>query len=53
MTRMGTDVPDAEDLLVTILSSDEMPFWLGCGQTTLDRTWNNPDDDSYAELLKE
>lgn len=47
------DVPDGTGLLITILSNDETPFWLGCSQTTLDRIWNNPDDDAYGELLKE
>lgn len=46
------DVPDGTDLLVTILSNDETQFWLGCSQTTLDRIWNNPEDDAYGELLK-
>lgn len=46
-------VPDGTELLVTILSSDESRFWLGCSETALDRIWNNADDDVYAELLKE
>ncbi|HEX7380337.1 MAG TPA: antitoxin family protein [Pirellulales bacterium] len=43
------DVPDGASLLVTILSNDEIQFWLGCSQTTLERIWNNPEDDAYGE----
>lgn len=45
-------VPDGTELLVTILPTDESQYWLGCSQTTLDRIWDNPEDDVYAELLK-
>lgn len=44
------DVPDGTELLVTILPDEESQFWLACSQTTLDRIWNNPDDDAYGEL---
>lgn len=47
------DVRDGTELLVTILPDEESQFWLGCSQSTLDRIWNNPDDDAYGELLKE
>ena len=46
-------VPDGTELLVTILPGDDEAFWLGCSQSSLDRVWNNPDDDVYGDLLKE
>lgn len=45
-------VPDGTELLVTILPRDESNFWLACGETTLDRIWNNLEDDVYGEPLK-
>jgi hypothetical protein len=41
-------------VLVTALpGNDERNFWLNASQSSLDAVWNNPEDDKYAELLKE
>lgn len=37
--------------LVTILEDDENGFWLGASESTLDKIWDNSEDDVYAELL--
>ena len=31
---------------------DKDQFWQSAGKTSLDKIWNNPDDNIYAELLK-
>ena len=46
------EVPEGTELLVTILGGEERAFWLACSETALNRVWDNPDDDVYAELLK-
>ena len=46
-------VPDGTELLVTILPGDDAEFWLRCSQSSLDRVWDNSEDDVYGELLEE
>jgi len=45
------DLPEGSKLLVTVLPDAEASFWLDASQTSLDRIWNNPEDDVYADLL--
>ena len=40
-------------VLVTVLSEDEEGFWLAASQQSLSQVWDNPEDDVYAQLLKE
>ncbi len=47
------DLPEGSKVLVTLLADDEADFWLQAGQPSLDTIWDNPEDDVYAELLKE
>ena len=47
------DLPEGSKVLVTLLPDEEAEFWLGASQTSLDAIWANPEDDVYAQLLKE
>lgn len=47
------DLPEGSKVLVTLLADDEADFWLQASRTSLDRIWDNPEDDVYARLLKE
>jgi hypothetical protein len=44
-------LPDGAHVLVTVLADEDQAFWQAASQTTLDRVWDNPEDDIYAELL--
>lgn len=44
-------LPDGAHVLVTVLTDEDQAFWQGASQTALDRVWDNPEDDIYAELL--
>lgn len=45
-------LPEGAPLLVTILAEDEGQFWLAASQATLVATWDNDEDDVYADLLE-
>lgn len=47
------DLPEGSKVLVTLLPDDEAEFWLHASQVSLDTIWDNPQDDVYAQLLKE
>jgi predicted DNA-binding antitoxin AbrB/MazE fold protein len=47
------DLPEGSKVLVTLLADDEADFWLQASQPSLDTIWDNPEDDVYAQLLKE
>ena len=48
------DIPDGTRLLITILSPEEdEEFWQNASLTSLDKIWNNSEDDIYAALFKE
>lgn len=44
--------PEGTRVLVTLLLDDEADFWLGAVSPSIDRVWDNSEDDRYAELLK-
>ena len=46
-------LPEGSKVLVTLLPDDEAEFWLQASQASLDTIWDNPEDDIYAQLLKE
>jgi hypothetical protein len=46
------EVPEGTKVLVTLLPEDKDEFWLKVSQASLDRIWNNAEDDVYEELLK-
>ena len=46
-------IPEGTRLLITILSDDETEmYWQNASKSSLDKTWNNTEDNIYAELLK-
>ena len=45
------DLPEGSKLLVTVLPDEEASFWLDASRASLDRIWDNPEDDVYARLL--
>jgi hypothetical protein len=48
------DIPDGTRVIVTVPSEEKSaPFWEAASAGTLDRIWNNEEDDIYADLLKE
>jgi predicted DNA-binding antitoxin AbrB/MazE fold protein len=47
------NLPEGSKVLVTLLADDEAEFWLPASQASIDRIWDNPEDDVYAQLLKE
>lgn len=47
------DLPEGSKVLVTLLADDEADFWLQTSRASLDRIWDNPEDDVYAQLLEE
>ncbi|MBI2090896.1 MAG: antitoxin family protein [Deltaproteobacteria bacterium] len=47
------DLPEGSRVLVTLLADDEAEFWLQASEASLHRIWDNPEDDVYAQLLKE
>jgi len=44
-------LPDGTKAMVTILSDDDIEFWMSASEDSLDEIWNNKEDDIYAELL--
>ena len=46
-----SELPEGAKVLVTLLPDEEAEFWLQASQTSLDRVWDNTEDDVYAELL--
>ena len=46
-----SELPEGAKVLVTVLPDEEAEFWLQASQTSLDRVWNNTEDDVYAQLL--
>jgi len=49
----GLELPEGARVLVTVLPDDEPEFWSQASQSSLDKVWNNSEDEIYAELLKE
>lgn len=45
------ELPEGSRLLVTVLPDEEAGFWMEASRASLDRIWNNPEDDVYACLL--
>lgn len=47
-------LPEGTGVLVTLLPEDDTNnFWLHASQRALDAIWDNPEDNVYAQLLKE
>lgn len=48
------DLAEGTRLLVTLLPrEDEDSFWMRASELALASVWDNPQDDVYADLLKE
>ena len=45
-------LPEGARALVTLLPDAAVRFWQQASQATLDRIWDNPEDDRYAALLE-
>lgn len=46
-----SELPEGAKVLVTVLPDEEAEFWLQASQTSLDRVWDNTEDDVCAQLL--
>ena len=46
-----SELPEGAKVLVTVLPDEEAEFWLQASQTSLDRVWDNTEDDVYVQLL--
>jgi hypothetical protein len=46
-----SELPEGAKVLVTLLPDEEAEFWLQASQTSVDRVWDNTEDDVYAQLL--
>lgn len=49
--REQIELTEGSRALVTILDADDNEFWLSASEDSIDRIWNNEEDDIYAELL--
>ena len=50
----GLELPEGtKKVLVTVLPDDEAEFWHNVSQRSLNKVWDNSEDDIYAELLEE
>ena len=47
------ELPEGTKVLVTVLPDNEAEFWHDASQQSLDKVWDNSEDDIYAELLEE
>lgn len=43
------EVPEGTQVLVTLLSEDDVSFWMAASQPSLDAVWNNVEDDVYIQ----
>lgn len=48
----SSELPEGAKVLVTLLPDEETEFWLQASQTSLDKVWDNTEDDVYAQLLQ-
>ena len=46
-------LPEGTKVLVTVLPNDEAEFWNDASQESVNKVWDNAEDDVYAELLEE
>ena len=46
-------LPEGASALVTLIPEEDAAFWQQASQESLDRVWDNPEDDVYGQLLKE
>jgi hypothetical protein len=47
-------LPEGGKVLVTLIpTEDDAAFWQQASQASLEKVWDNAEDDVYAELLEE
>jgi hypothetical protein len=46
-------LPEGASVLVTVLPEGDDRFWLRASEKSLAAIWDNAEDDTYAQLLKE
>ena len=49
----GLELPEGTKVLVTVLPNDEAEFWQNASHESLNKVWDNLEDNIYAELLEE
>ena len=47
------ELPEGTRVLVTVLPDNEAEFWRDASQQSLDKVWDNSEDNIYAELLED
>ena len=47
------ELSEGTRVLITVLPDKESEFWNQSSKASLDRVWDNTEDDVYAELLEE
>jgi hypothetical protein len=47
------ELPEGAKALVTLLPNEDNEFWMRASEASLKAIWDNPEDDVYAQLLKE
>lgn len=47
------DLPEGARVLITLVEDEDSSFWMQASQVSLDKVWNNAEDDVYAQLLEE
>ena len=46
------DLLEGAKLLITVLQDDGSDFWIAASQSSLEKIWDNPEDDIYEQLLE-
>ncbi len=46
------DLLEDAKLLITVLQDDGSDFWIAASQSSLEKIWDNPEDDIYEQLLE-
>ena len=49
----GLELPEGTKVLITVLPNDEAEFWQNASHESLNKVWDNLEDNIYAELLEE
>lgn len=48
----SVELPEGAEVIVTLLPNNEAEFWRQTSQVSLDKVWDNTEDDIYEQLLK-
>jgi hypothetical protein len=47
------NLPEGMQLLIVCPTESDSEFWQAASQSSIDKIWDNPEDDVYAALLEE